>query len=66
MQESFLRSPNTLADLGMAPCTGCVTLGSCPLLSGSGYHHQCSEGRGSDVPLGLPHLLHLTVVSSAL
>lgn len=44
----------------------CVTPGNYPVLAGLECHPLCSEGRGSDVLLGLPYLLHLTRVSSDL
>lgn len=43
-----------------------MTLGNCLLLPDPECHLPCCEGHSSAVPLGLPRLLHLTVVSFAL
>lgn len=65
-QESFWRSPNTLADLQKALWMCCVILDMFPILTGLDCYRLFSEVYGSDRLLGLPCLLYLIRVSSAI
>lgn len=65
-QQSFWRSPNTLADLQKALWMCCVILDMFPILTGLDCYRLFSEVYGSDRLLGLPCLLYLIRVSSAI